>query len=207
MNRKINRIVGVLALTLWILSFSVVIVINSHFLYRMYIQSTNLMDDVGKTIEQVMFIYKELMRYLGPFSTGPLAIEGVKMSQEGIIHFKEVRDIFILFYQILLVSSLILGYLIIRFKKETLTLIKPASKVMILIPTILGLMMAIDFNRVFVLFHQIAFRNDLWIFDPAYDPIILLLPESFFMLMGLAIVILILIIVGILWGVKYYLSR
>ena len=40
---------------------------------------------------------------------------------------------------------------------------------------------AIDFNKAFILFHKVFFNNDMWMFDPAADPIIEILPEAFFM--------------------------
>ena len=33
----------------------------------------------------------------------------------------------------------------------------------------------------FVLFHKILFRNDYWIFDPACDPVITILPDAYFL--------------------------
>ena len=38
----------------------------------------------------------------------------------------------------------------------------------------------IDFNSLFVLFHQVAFRNDLWLLDPQTDLLIRLMPIEFF---------------------------
>ena len=38
----------------------------------------------------------------------------------------------------------------------------------------------IDFNAVFVQFHHIFFDNDLWLFDPAEDYMIRMLPEGLF---------------------------
>jgi integral membrane protein (TIGR01906 family) len=35
-------------------------------------------------------------------------------------------------------------------------------------------------DRFFVVFHKIFFRNDYWIFDEASDPIIKVLPDEFF---------------------------
>ena len=32
-----------------------------------------------------------------------------------------------------------------------------------------------------MIFHQIVFRNDYWIFNEATDPVITILPEAFFM--------------------------
>ena len=44
----------------------------------------------------------------------------------------------------------------------------------------LGIACAVDFNAVFVKFHHIFFDNDLWIFDPAEDYMIRMLPEGLF---------------------------
>ena len=46
--------------------------------------------------------------------------------------------------------------------------------------TAIILLACIDFNSLFVLFHQIAFTNDLWLLDPRTDLLILLMPIEFF---------------------------
>lgn len=43
------------------------------------------------------------------------------------------------------------------------------------------------FRPAFVVFHEIAFDNELWIFDPRTDPIIDYLPEALFMRNAFAI--------------------
>ena len=43
-----------------------------------------------------------------------------------------------------------------------------------------GVMALVDFNAVFVMFHHLFFDNDLWIFDPAEDYMIRMLPEGLF---------------------------
>ena len=45
---------------------------------------------------------------------------------------------------------------------------------------ILGSLFASNFNRYFTIFHEIFFDNDLWMFDPAEDYMIRMLPEGFF---------------------------
>lgn len=45
---------------------------------------------------------------------------------------------------------------------------------------VLGIAVARDFNAVFTLFHEIFFDNDLWMFDPAEDYMIRMLPEGLF---------------------------
>lgn len=44
----------------------------------------------------------------------------------------------------------------------------------------LGVLIASDFNKYFILFHEIFFDNDLWLLDPATDLMIRMLPEGFF---------------------------
>jgi len=44
----------------------------------------------------------------------------------------------------------------------------------------LGIGFAIDFTACFRVFHEIFFTNDLWMFDPAEDYMIRMLPEGFF---------------------------
>ena len=45
----------------------------------------------------------------------------------------------------------------------------------------------LDFNTAFTVFHEIFFTNDLWLFDPAEDYMIRMLPEVFFYDMALRI--------------------
>lgn len=49
----------------------------------------------------------------------------------------------------------------------------------IIIPSMLGFVVALDFNNAFIIFHKLVFRNDFWIFDYHSDPVIRILPETF----------------------------
>ena len=42
-----------------------------------------------------------------------------------------------------------------------------------------------DFDSLFLLFHRIAFRNDLWLLDPRTDLLIRLMPEGLFVFLGI----------------------
>ncbi len=45
---------------------------------------------------------------------------------------------------------------------------------------LIALWAAIDFESLFILFHRIAFTNDLWLLDPRTDLLIRLMPTEFF---------------------------
>lgn len=51
------------------------------------------------------------------------------------------------------------------------------------------------FDQFFILFHQILFRNDNWLFNPQTDPVIYILPPELFLiafLIGFALLLLVL---------------
>jgi integral membrane protein (TIGR01906 family) len=46
---------------------------------------------------------------------------------------------------------------------------------------LVGALSAIDFDALWTRFHQVAFRNDLWLLDPRTDYLIMLFPEPFWL--------------------------
>ena len=116
------------------------------------------------------------------------------MSEEGRIHFVEVKRIFVFIQAILLPLSLIGSILgIFSLKKQKPAYLKLTSVLTLALPALLGALIALNWDRFFVLFHKLFFNNDYWIFDAATDPIILLLPDGFFMHCALMILALLLI--------------
>ena len=73
--------------------------------------------------------------------------------------------------------------------KQNLHFFKAASIMLIVAPFILSSGFIINFKKTFTLFHKIFFNNNYWLFDSNTDPIILILPEHFFMLCGIVIII------------------
>ena len=74
------------------------------------------------------------------------------------------------------------SYLVYRqIKQKEYRFFKLTAILTIVIPLILGFFAFIDFDRLFVMFHQLVFSNDYWLFNPRLDPIINILPENFFM--------------------------
>ena len=58
-----------------------------------------------------------------------------------------------------------------------------------LLPAVLGIIVYAAWDEAFNLFHHAFFRNDYWIFDPAVDPVITILPDRFFLHCALAVVV------------------
>ena len=57
----------------------------------------------------------------------------------------------------------------------------------------------VAFDKLFVLFHEIVFRNDYWMFSSVTDPVIKILPEEFFMHGFFAIIGFVFLFAFILW--------
>jgi integral membrane protein (TIGR01906 family) len=105
------------------------------------------------------------------------------MSDNGREHFREVKVIFSAF-QITLIISVIgaVPLTIFLLKKRKTGFLMAGGILAIVIPAAAGLVMATaGGDHFFVLFHQLMFNNDFWVFDATTDPVILLLPDSYFM--------------------------
>lgn len=113
----------------------------------------------------------------------------------GRIHFEEVKKIFDffgwLFVGTLLLTAAAAFYFI---KKHAWLWLRIAGILCIALPAFLGLMVAVNWDYVFITFHQLVFNNDYWLFDSSTDPIIDILPDEYFM--HCAIMIFVLIFVG-----------
>ena len=54
-----------------------------------------------------------------------------------------------------------------------------STALMVALVVLVGIASAIDFDALWTHFHQVAFRNDLWLLDPTRDYLIMLFPEPF----------------------------
>lgn len=164
-----------------IISGSVLLGLNLRFLYYYNIPKIQALNEEysGSLIKSN---YDILIDYLNPFYRGKLRLDGLAMSPQGEFHFEEVKVIFDLVFILFLVMLFLSILIFIRKRKEKdYRYMKYTALLTFIIPVILGIPFLIDFSRSFVIFHEIAFSNDYWIFDPRIDPVIRILPEWFFM--------------------------
>ena len=138
--------------------------------------------------------YNVLIDYNSIFGTKVLNFPTLAMSESGRIHFEEVKNVFGVFEITLIISGILsLAGIIYRHFKKNPGYLLLSGILTIAIPAALGALIALNWETVFVLFHKIVFHNNYWIFDAATDPVITILPDTFFMhcaLMILALVVL-----------------
>ena len=117
------------------------------------------------------------------------------MSASGKIHFQEVKVIFEVIQITMIISgSIAILMMIRRLKEKEYRFFKLTGMLTIIIPAMLVFVVALDFDRAFVIFHKIVFRNDFWIFNYRSDPVIKILPETFFMHCFILIVVIVIML-------------
>lgn len=183
-----------IVLMIFIISFAVVFTVFFKQLYYFDINYLNIDKISGLSVETIKENYDILIKYQSIFYQGDLNLPDFTMSVAGRIHFQEVKTIFEVIQVSMLISGIISIILLIkRFKEKEYLFLRLTGIITILIPSILGFLVAIDFDQAFIIFHKLFFRNDFWIFDYRTDPVITILPEIFFMHCFILIVLIIVV--------------
>jgi len=170
-----------LCLMVLLVSLAVVIALNCTPLYAWDVRQLGLAERSGLTEDTLLKNYRILIDYNNLWGARTLEFPDFAMSETGRIHFAEVRTIFLAFEIALPVSLvLVLIGVFLSHVWEDPRYLKWGGIFTLLLPVLLGIASAVDFDRVFAAFHQLVFDNDYWIFDARTDPIITVLPEEFF---------------------------
>lgn len=184
-----------LALVCFIISAAVVCTLQFRPLYALDVDFLNIPALSGLPRAEILQNYNALIDYNSMFGPDTLVLPTLPMSETGRIHFEEVKVVFVFFEWTLIVSAVLsaAGIVYRHFRRNTGYLLL-AGVLTVGLPAVLGVLIALNWQRVFVLFHEIVFRNDYWIFDAATDPVITILPNEFFM--HCALLILALVVLG-----------
>jgi len=178
---KTKDILKKVVLILFLLTFAITLTINARWLYSFDINYLKLTEYTDYSKQTILSNYDDLMRYLNLFWVKKLSMPDFPTSSEGAFHFFEVKKLFQLNYAIFLItivpSVLYLKKLIQT--KMTWTLLTLIRGILLGLAA-LTVFMLIAFDQFFVLFHEVFFNNDAWIFYPETDPIILVLPQEYF---------------------------
>ena len=170
---------------LFLLSLAILLTIYlSWLVYPLEISWLNLTNRVHLKSDIIQYNFHILMDYLtNPFNP-VLEMPDFPSSESGLHHFVVVKGLFHLAQGVAIVT-LPIFYLFWKqvIQKGFLSLYRRGLLIMLSLPLVLGLVgVFIGFEQFFTLFHQILFvGDDTWLFDPAKDPVILILPENFFL--------------------------
>lgn len=161
--------------------------------YRQEYEKYDVLSDLDMTMDDVMYVTHEMMDYLrgeGDTLSVITTVEGKEQdffNEQDRFHMGEVRNLFIggLNIRIGACMAAVVCILFLIITRADIKKILPRSYWIALGVTgaaviLIGIAAVVDFNAVFVQFHHIFFDNDLWIFDPAEDYMIRMLPEGLF---------------------------
>lgn len=172
-------------LALWLALISGAIwatILFSLVLFPLFIHFDHLQSISGLSAGKLYANYLQLMAYLHEPWVKTLHLSDFAVSAHGAIHFSEVKNYFLFDIAVFILATPVAwrAYQGLKAMKERWRFVRPFTIGMIA-PIVLAGLMAINFNAVFVTFHHVLFHNNYWLFDPATDPIINVLPEDFFM--------------------------
>jgi len=189
-----------------LLALGLFIAINFRPLYYLSISWMDLPGKSGYNAVVIKENYNALIDYCCPFFTGDLVFPSLPSSASAISHFAEVKTIFNTIYIAGFISLIAtVTFFILRHRAGSYCYLRTCAITTVVLPVFVGIYSLIDFDSLFILFHKVFFDNDNWIFNPETDPIIDMLPESYFALC--AVVIILTMFVGALVAYLFYRRR
>lgn len=170
---------------------SVVLVLNFRPLYYHDVQSLHLPEETGLSGETICQNYDALIDYnLFWKGESTLTFSDFPMSEQGRIHFEEVKRIFVaLQYGMIAALIVFAGGIVWNVRRKSYRFLRATAVTSLVVPTVLGILVAMNWERFFIGFHKLMFSNDYWLFDPAKDPVILILPDEFFFHCAAAVIV------------------
>lgn len=180
---SLPNIVAALCIATLVISASVTVALFDKDAYDRVQKKMGLPEAIGLSEEETLENYSALIDYNSVFFTGRLEFPTLSMSESGEIHFAEVKEIFSFFQIALIVSAvltLFLTFLLLRKRRYRFLALGGILSLAIPAAAVCGIAIA-GWDRFFVLFHELVFSNDFWVFDYRADPVILILPDAFFL--------------------------
>ena len=182
-------VIFLLAVMVLTITFSIGLPIYVRPFYYAHVDALKLPETYGIEREEIVKAYDEVLDYLTKdgyeFGTGSLA-----HSEEGKKHFEDCKVLFDLNKRAFIISLSVAIALFILDKIGAISLARPfgltlgffAGLTTLAIFATLAVVVAQDFSTAFTTFHQLFFPGKTnWIFNPYTDPIILFMPNRFFM--------------------------
>ncbi len=197
-NHLFKHILLALLCVLFIICLSVTLTVMFRPIYYWDIQHLEIGQRYNIPEEICRLNYDVLIDYNLAWGPEVLEFPNFKMSESGRIHFEEVKVIFVA-CQYMALAGLIgfIGRIAWQNRqgdKDFLWLRWTGWTALALVAAVGGLI-AVNWDLAFVLMHKLLFNNDLWIFNWRTDPIILILPDEFFMHCGIMIMVLVVVLV------------
>jgi integral membrane protein (TIGR01906 family) len=189
--RNIAQWLLVICLPVLLLTASLSAAANSLWLYKHGFEKYNVSRVTGLAPDELDRAARGLIGY---FNSGDefINLSVIKdgkpftlFNEREVIHLKDVKGLFRLDYYVLLGTFVYILVFIVAslfWWRESRRLgagLFFGGCLTLMLMLVVGLMIAIDFDRFFLQFHLLSFANDFWMLDPAADYLIMLFPQGF----------------------------
>lgn len=183
----------ILCLPVLLLTASLCLLINSHWIYEYGFDKYNISQKTGladSELDKVASGFIDYFKSDEDFINTIVIKDGqpfTLFNEREVAHIKDVKGLIWLDYRILLGTGVyFLVYVVVSIcwlTKESLRQLAKAvisgSCLTLGLMLVLGIFALLDFDSFFLQFHLISFANDLWQLDPTKDYLIMLFPQGF----------------------------
>ena len=194
-----------------IISGSLNFIVRSSLIYDYNISTYSIEKRTSLSLEKIKEINLGIRTYF--FNEKELLDIDIFSNKE-ILHMKDVKSVMNFIFDISKILSIVFCILTFvlysYFRVYIYKLIFYSLSLFLSILVFLGASFLLFFQELFIIFHQIAFNNDLWILNPNEDYLLMMYPEDFFRDVAILILVtsfILNVIVYILFRSLFYQSK
>jgi integral membrane protein (TIGR01906 family) len=179
-------------IVLMVTAFEVAMYADLSFYEKEY-EKYEVLSDLNMEMEDTLYVTQEMMQYLRgnrEVLSVVTMVDGQEQDffgEQDRLHMEDVQRLFLGGLRMrrgaMCMVLFCVAVLVLQKKKWLSSFLRMFWKVVLgffAVLAVLGIWIWKDFNHVFIKFHELFFTNDLWIFDPATDYMIRMLPEGLF---------------------------
>ena len=166
-------------------------ILKHDYIYEYNLNFYPITERTSLEIEEVREINSQIKNY---FFDETEFLEVSIFNEKEIYHMKDVKDIInnlFLYGKLSSVVFVIIALICVKkYKVRIYSVFKASNIVYSAVLLALAIGFLISFNKLFIIFHEIAFSNDLWKLNINEDYLLMMYPENFFRDIALLILIL-----------------
>ncbi|MBF50811.1 MAG: TIGR01906 family membrane protein [Dehalococcoidia bacterium] len=165
-------------------------ILKHDYIYEYNLNFYPITERTSLEIEEIREINSQIKNY---FFDETEFLEVSIFNEKEIYHMKDVKDIInnlFLYGKLSSVVFVIIALICVKkYKVRIYSVFKASSIVYSAMLLALAIGFLISFNKLFIIFHEIAFSNDLWKLNINEDYLLMMYPENFFRDIALLILI------------------
>ena len=165
-------------------------ILKHDYIYEYNLNFYPITERTSLEIEEIREINSRIKNY---FFDETEFLEVSIFNEKEIYHMKDVKDIINNLFLYGKFSSVVFVIIVLicvkKYKVRIYSVFKASSIVYSAVLLALAIGFLISFNKLFIIFHEIAFSNDLWKLNINEDYLLMMYPENFFRDIALLILI------------------